>query len=412
MLAAGFQPLEPYESSNRGWLSRCSKCGNDSRPSLQNIKKGQGCRFCAHNAPVDSVEAVGLMVAARLEPLEPFKSSHAPWSSRCMACGKTVSPSYSGVRSGKRCGFCAGNVRIDPEEAANLMRAAGLEPLQSYTRSSDAWPCRCMTCGAEVSPSYTGVRSGKRCRYCQGQVVTRERAIADMRKAGLEPLEPYKSANAAWLCRCRTCGAEVRPTRSGILSGKGCQSCGRKTAADAKRMDPDAAAAHMAAAGLEPLEPYPGYNDVPWRCRCLSCDRVVSPRYANVRIGQGGCRYCAKAGFQLGNEALVYVITHAEFNAHKIGIAGVTTHRLDKHRKNGWSVFKTMHFDRGEDAYAVEQSVLKWLREELSIPPFLAEMDGWTETLSSEEVPLPTLWARVEATAESVRLETSEAPRA
>ncbi len=48
----------------------------------------------------------------------------------------------------------------------------------------------------------------------------------------------------------------------------------------------------MIDAGLEPLEPYPGSNAKPWRCRCLSCDREVSPVYASIQQGRGGCREC------------------------------------------------------------------------------------------------------------------------
>ena len=49
----------------------------------------------------------------------------------------------------------------------------------------------------------------------------------------------------------------------------------------------------MEAAGLEPLEPYPG-ADVPWRCRCRSCGSDVAPRYNGVRQGRG-CQVCGKA---------------------------------------------------------------------------------------------------------------------
>lgn len=56
------------------------------------------------------------------------------------------------------------------------------------------------------------------------------------------------------------------------------------------RLNPDAAAATMRAAGLEPLIPYPGAR-AKWLCRCTTCDREVSPQFADVRAGHG-CKWC------------------------------------------------------------------------------------------------------------------------
>ncbi len=59
-----------------------------------------------------------------------------------------------------------------------------------------------------------------------------------------------------------------------------------------KRLEPEAAAAVMRAAGVEPIEPYRN-SQSPWRCRCLSCGREVAPRYTDVVRGYGGCKWCA-----------------------------------------------------------------------------------------------------------------------
>lgn len=47
----------------------------------------------------------------------------------------------------------------------------------------------------------------------------------------------------------------------------------------------------MLAAGLTPLEPYPG-NRVPWSSKCDRCGRDVQPRYSDVKQGHGGCLTC------------------------------------------------------------------------------------------------------------------------
>ena len=59
-----------------------------------------------------------------------------------------------------------------------------------------------------------------------------------------------------------------------------------------RRLDPEAAAAIMRSAGVEPIEPYRN-SQLPWQCRCLTCGQVVNPRYSDVRGGHHGCKWCA-----------------------------------------------------------------------------------------------------------------------
>lgn len=63
-----------------------------------------------------------------------------------------------------------------------------------------------------------------------------DEAAAVMRAAGLEPLVPYPGANPPWLCRCTTCGSEGSPSYSYVAShGKGCAPCGHASRAAAWR---------------------------------------------------------------------------------------------------------------------------------------------------------------------------------
>lgn len=49
----------------------------------------------------------------------------------------------------------------------------------------------------------------------------------------------------------------------------------------------------MRAAGLRPLEPYPGAHRQ-WECLCLRCGEKVTPQYANVQQRGRGCDHCAR----------------------------------------------------------------------------------------------------------------------
>lgn len=162
----------------------------------------------------------------------------------------------------------------------------------------------------------------------------------------------------------------------------------------------------MLASGAQPLEPYPG-SFVPWRCRCLACGKEITPLHHNVRHqGSRPCTHCAPRGFKAANPANVYVVTHPTWNVHKVGIAGVgaRVQRLDTLRAAGWVIYKTLRFDRGADARAVETNVLRWFRGDLKAQPGLppSSGEGYSETISADVVSLPAIWRRVTTAAAEV----------
>jgi hypothetical protein len=150
----------------------------------------------------------------------------------------------------------------------------------------------------------------------------------------------------------------------------------------------------MKAARLKPKVLYPG-NHKAWLCECMDCGNEVSPMYGNIAKGQGGCQHCADHGFRPGEPALVYLLTDPNRGAHKIGIAGIDSGRLDKHRRAGWTVHRTREVASGKVAYEVEAAVLRWWRDDLGHPPFLATGDGWTETVDASVLDAKVIWAYV-----------------
>ncbi|MGW6421615.1 hypothetical protein ACWF82_02975 [Nocardia sp. NPDC055053] len=111
------------------------------------------------------------------------------------------------------------------------------------------------------------------------------------------------------------------------------------------------------------------------------------------------------------------MVTHDSWAAHKIGVSGlkVSRDRLAHHQKYGWNVLATLHFSEGATAYAVEQSVLKRLRNEYGLQPYLssAEMPqgGATETVDAAEISLVELWKIVEDEAGKMRRPEQVVPR-
>jgi hypothetical protein len=159
--------------------------------------------------------------------------------------------------------------------------------------------------------------------------------------------------------------------------------------------DPDAAEATMRAARLEPLEPFDG-ADRPWRCRCLACGRIVTPRLSGIAAGVG-CKYCATKGLDLNAPATVSVLTHPDLHAHLIGFDEAGGAATDVLVKDGWQVVKSASVPTLEDAYEITAAVLRWLRLQRGLPACLppaqarpGAMDG---SVAADAIDAADVWA-------------------
>jgi len=177
MRDAEFEPLEEYPGrASAKWLCKCLRCGKESTPRLTRIRQGSRCYFCGRRAVsmarrTPEKQAIAEMEAAGVTPLEPYPDAENPWRCRCQKCEREVTPRLINIRRGwrgcKHCRLPGGKARLDPVEAVAVMRAAGLEPLEPYRSSVTKWRCRCMACGREVIPLYSNIRQGSGgCPHC------------------------------------------------------------------------------------------------------------------------------------------------------------------------------------------------------------------------------------------------------
>ena len=397
---AGLHPLIAYPGSDIGWLCKCKKCNREVTPAYGSIRAGQGgCKWCkAANPRIDSSIAVQALLEKDIQPLEPFKTSHSKWKSRCLRCEREIYPSYHDIKQGSGgCKYCAPNF-VNEKRINDVMKKANFEPQEKYPGSKVPWKVRHNKCGRVFKVVYANVRKTGSCRYCAGAAVIPKEAVEIMKQMGMKPVVPYPGAKKPWKCKCNVCKRIIYPSFSSVSNREsGCVYCtGHKVdGKDAKKI--------MLLNNLKPLEAFPGAVKK-WKCKCLLCNRIITPRYTSIQGGQGGCRFCAKWGIDYAGKGFIYLMTNKQLSAHKIGISGnVQTKqgdRVKKHQESGWELYKKLDFETADDAFIIEQSTLVWLRKEKKLQAFLSEFEmpqgGYTETIDASEIDLPTIWAKVE----------------
>lgn len=370
------------------------------------LKRGFTALSAQARTRLTTEQARPVMIANGFLPIGEYPgNARTGWPSICLApdCGKATSPTYDNIRRrGHTCKWCSRTV-IDPDEAAQLMRAAGLDPLTPYPgRNSTPWPCRCQTCHDVVTPCYSSViTNGAGCNSCGNRRAGDARrtsggvAVAIMRAAGLEPLEPFEDSKTPWRCLCLSpeCGKEVSPTLTRVKAGAQCAYC------RGNRVDGADAVEVMVANGLQPLEPYPGSGN-PWLCRCITCGFIRPVYYDNIKQGIGICPSCADFGIDYSAPGSLYVVT--DFELVKVGIANNPrlAARLSEHRRQGLpELVYTEAFATALDAKRVEDTWKHFVRSrrvngQWEVPPTrLAKSKGHTETAKVGEDAIACLLA-------------------
>lgn len=294
MLNAGFKPLEPFKKSHEKWKCTHLACGEIVFPTFHSVQQGQGgCFPCGRRVRAKDAEA--LMLAAGLEPLEPFVDSKTKWKCKCISCGREVTPAYSKVKSGYRgCPYCAGK-KVDLTELDSILNQRRLKPLEDYPGASKKWAMKCLVCKEEIVTRYDYIRAGRGCSFCSGKRINPKKAFQIMRDAGLEPQEDFKSIQARWKCKCMACEKiSFRSLHNVKITGRGCPHCSfAKTRVPQEKM-----VAMARDLGFEPLEPYETQTQS-WRLKCLKCGTETSRfpaslgfRKRSSKSGKSGCLSC------------------------------------------------------------------------------------------------------------------------
>ena len=397
MLKNNLKPLIPYTNTQTPWKSKCLKCGKTVTPRLQKVlMRGHQCKYCSGHV-IDAKEAKQIMVKSGFAPKVEYPGANKPWKSVCKVCKKITSPNLTSVKLGIGCKFCSKRA-VDPKDAAAAMLRRGFKVLEDFPGAVSPWKVKCINCKRIFTTTFHSLNSNKRCKFCSGVAVDLKYLHKELRKLKLKPLEEYVTAKTPWKCKCLVCGHIVQPTWNRIKQGRGhCAYCAQR-----RVYEPDAIRT-LKKLKLKPFTEFPGSNK-PWKCLCLICQEIVNPRWSDLRRGQRGCSNCADWGLNYSKPGYIYLIENATKNAGKIGIGNSYKSRkfddrIYRHEKLGWKLVKIWKFQTLTHAYKAEQSTLNWLRNDVYIPIYLDSKDmpigGWTETFDSRLISLESIQNKI-----------------
>lgn len=127
---------------------------------------------------------------------------------------------------------------------------------------------------------------------------------------------------------------------------------------------------------------------------------------ANQVAGQG-CPRCAKRGYDPTTPGVFYFIENLTFQARKVGIANTDSVRLENFIGEDWRIVRTYTIQEGGLVRDLETEILRWIRKDLDLPPYLGPEEmgrygGWSETFSSEGPSNRTIVSKIEEVIEKL----------
>ena len=281
--------------------------------------------------------------------------------------------------------------RIDDKTAESIMIAAGWKPLVKYPLADKKWKCECMSCGTVAYPYLCQVKLGIGCSVCKNankiipHKISDQEAINKFLAAGFKATEKIKHGKRnVWKTECLKCGVIVNKRLDGLNANKKCQNCYWVS----KIMPKEEALQILSDALLKPLEAYISGKEW-WKVECLRCKSVIKVKASTIKQGSG-CTKCAKNGFSIDDPAYLYLITHEDFNSHKIGV-GNSNNRHDRLKilgGKGWSKYKVWHFETGREAIDIETFIFRTIRKDLKLPIHLSNLNGASETVNADLITL------------------------
>lgn len=243
MAKEDLRPLEPYRTALTKWKSECLTCGQIVYPKYNWIQRGQGgCRPCGvkkgglKNRLTHS-QATERLKGAKLHLIGKYENYNIDeLKVKCLICKQINTTTLDNISKKYRkpgCQRCSrGTTRVPQEEAIKFFISHGLNPLSPYKSNKKKLKCECLICGeirfvVRNSLVVRKTKLGLGCNKCAGgRIIDLKVVKVVMKRAKLQPLEPYKNSDIKWKCKCLKCGETVYPVYGSVQQGQGgCVYC-------------------------------------------------------------------------------------------------------------------------------------------------------------------------------------------
>jgi hypothetical protein len=223
----GLEPKEKFKGPHHPWKSVHNECGRTVSPRWASVQQGSGvCEYCSGNK-VDMKKVKQLLKENKLKPLVPYPGNKVGWRCIHLPCGREVAPSYGALNGGQGpCEFCGKNM-VSEDEAYELLKKNKYKPLTDFPGGSIPWPSIHIVCGTKVDVVSTYLRrGGKGCSVCTGtKPISAKEALKLFKSRGFTPIVKFKGAKHPWKSKHNVCRKTVSPTYSALKSGRGCKYC-------------------------------------------------------------------------------------------------------------------------------------------------------------------------------------------
>ena len=429
------RPSEILGAPNRSYWWKCPKNSAHSwkAPANRLVSQGDGCAVCANRQIMvgeNDLARVNPSIASEwahelneLGPSDVTVNSHARVWWRCKKYRDHTWQATPGHRArGQGCPICAGRyvhegfndlqsqrpdiARQWDEELNGELRPSSIlvgSHMKAYWRCSrdprHSW-------AASVS---SRVR-GNGCPICSNQLTVS--GINDLatkypnlisqwdskKNTNLDPtkLSPGSTKKVWWRCPNFDDHHWVASISSRTRIGSACPICANLQVKpgfnDLATKRPDVSGTWHPTKNLDvtPKQVVPGTNSLFW-WQCPSVQDHIWRASVKNRCKGKGCPDCTPAGYTASKTGHLYALKHPVLSAKKIGITNSPRGegRLLSFERNGWLILKVWSSDNGIVAQAAETRLLRWIRQERSLPPFLSKSEmprtgGWSETFSDE----------------------------
>ena len=215
----------------------CTVCGSTWQSSPTNLSRGSGCPSCAGNTRKTHEQFITELfsINPEIQILGTYRSRKTPILAQCKQCGEEWKPTPNNLLLGKGCPKCSGTAKSDTRTLISRLESISLEleVLGEYKNNVTPIECRCKKCTHVWKAKPAHLLRGHACPICgkKKQIESRRYTNDEFKEKlaeanpDIEMLGCYLGRHEKLSVRCIRCGNEWNPEAGSLLCGTGCPSC-------------------------------------------------------------------------------------------------------------------------------------------------------------------------------------------